>query len=163
MDLLGTPEVKLYNLQPKTSWIWERIVEIEARLARNNLLSPSKVHAMMELKETGYFIPNPPYWSNMAMSGGAGVDDDHRPFMERGVPIVHVIPSQFPRVWHKKSDNADAIKPEVSQDFARIFRILENVTWLFGKFYIFIKIKLLSLPPSAQGCQPLCAHLNFLC
>lgn len=30
-----------------------------------------------------------------------GVDDDHKPFLQRGVPVFHVIPIPFPDVWHK--------------------------------------------------------------
>lgn len=29
-----------------------------------------------------------------------GIDDDHRPFLQRGVPVFHVIPLPFPHVWH---------------------------------------------------------------
>ncbi|CAO3570825.1 unnamed protein product [Mortierella alpina] len=51
-----------------------------------------------------------------------GIDDDHRPFLERGVPIFHVIPSPFPTVWHTLSDNADVISEEVVEGWANIFR-----------------------------------------
>ena len=38
-------------------------------------------------------------------NGGGGmffgaVGDDHEPFLHRGVPVVHLIPLPFPRVWH---------------------------------------------------------------
>ncbi|KAK5985541.1 Glutaminyl-peptide cyclotransferase [Trichostrongylus colubriformis] len=33
------------------------------------------------------------------------VGDDHLPFMKRGVPILHLIPRPFPRVWHTAEDN----------------------------------------------------------
>lgn len=42
-------------------------------------------------------------------NGRTGIDDDHRPFKELGVPIVHVIPVPFPKVWHKQTDNEKAI------------------------------------------------------
>ncbi|KAF9357078.1 hypothetical protein BGX26_004287 [Mortierella sp. AD094] len=51
-----------------------------------------------------------------------GIDDDHRPFMEKGVPILHVIPIPFPDVWHRLNDNADAVTPEVAEGWAYIFR-----------------------------------------
>ena len=28
------------------------------------------------------------------------ISDDHLPFLDRGVPILHLIPSPFPSVWH---------------------------------------------------------------
>lgn len=52
------------------------------------------------------------------------VDDDHRPFFEKGVNIVHVIPQPFPKVWHTIHDDASAIDEEVVKDFALIFRVV---------------------------------------
>ncbi|CAH8567525.1 unnamed protein product [Dicrocoelium dendriticum] len=43
-------------------------------------------------------------------------DDDHTPFMERGVPILHLIPSPLPEVWHRLSDNATNIDWDSSMD-----------------------------------------------
>ena len=28
------------------------------------------------------------------------IDDDHAPFLKRGVPVLHLIPYPFPDVWH---------------------------------------------------------------
>lgn len=32
-----------------------------------------------------------------------GIEDDHIPFIKQGVPVLHVIPSPFPNVWHRLS------------------------------------------------------------
>ncbi|KAJ3195083.1 hypothetical protein HK101_001125 [Irineochytrium annulatum] len=117
LDLLGTPEIKLTNLQAKTTWAWNRLVDVESRLADITLLSTKHVRKMRRTGEAGYFVPGDSY-----MYPG-GVDDDHRPFMQRGVPIVHVIPATFPSVWHKQSDNAKAISADTVKDFAKIFRV----------------------------------------
>ncbi|KAK6050311.1 peptidase, M28 family [Cooperia oncophora] len=37
------------------------------------------------------------------------VEDDHIPFMKRGVPILHLIPVPFPRVWHTAGDNESVL------------------------------------------------------
>lgn len=37
----------------------------------------------------------------------SGIDDDHRPFMEKGVPIIHLISEPFPSVWHTLRDDFD--------------------------------------------------------
>ncbi|KAJ3416722.1 hypothetical protein HDV05_000552 [Chytridiales sp. JEL 0842] len=118
LDLLGTSEVKLVNMNRPTTWAWEKLVEIENRLLQQGLLSEAHRKTMVKSGEPGYFIPG-----ETPFMGLHGIDDDHRPFRDRGVPIVHVIPPQFPSVWHKESDNGDAISPVVIQDFARIFRI----------------------------------------
>lgn len=46
------------------------------------------------------------------------VEDDHVPFMRRGVPILSLLASPFPKVWHTIDDNYEAI------DFAKTRRIL---------------------------------------
>lgn len=33
------------------------------------------------------------------------MEDDHIPFLKNGVPIVHLIPKKFPRIWHTKKDD----------------------------------------------------------
>lgn len=51
------------------------------------------------------------------------VEDDHIPFMKRGVNIVHVIPSPFPSVWHKDSDNAAALHHPTIHNLNKIFTV----------------------------------------
>lgn len=46
------------------------------------------------------------------------VEDDHVPFMRRGVPILSLLAHPFPKVWHTVDDNYEAI------DFARTRMIL---------------------------------------
>lgn len=41
--------------------------------------------------------------------------------MKRGVPIVHAIVSPFPEVWHKLTDNEDAIDHQSVSDLLKIF------------------------------------------
>lgn len=43
-----------------------------------------------------FFVPRTGYEHNM----GGRIDDDHRPFLEKGVNVLHVIASPFPQVWH---------------------------------------------------------------
>lgn len=71
-----------------------------------------------------------------AIGERSNVEDDHIPFKNLQVPIVHVIPLPFPKVWHKKSDNKDAIDTNgsispvllpafiVVNDLALIFRVV---------------------------------------
>ena len=58
-----------------------------------------------------------------ALFGGSGIDDDHKPFERRGVPILHIIASPFPRVWHTMNDNANAIDYEEVEKLNTILRI----------------------------------------
>ena len=65
-------------------------------------------------KETSYF--------NSRQTFGY-IEDDHIPFMKRDVMILHIIPSPFPSVWHKDSDNADALHHPTINNLNKIFKI----------------------------------------
>lgn len=44
---------------------------------------------------TQYFNPSP---------STINIEDDHIPWLRRGVPIIHLIPAPFPSVWHTSRD-----------------------------------------------------------
>ncbi len=47
------------------------------------------------------------------------------------VPIIHIIPAPFPRVWHKVSDNMSAIDKNTVQNFKKILMV-----FLYEYFYL---------------------------
>jgi hypothetical protein len=49
---------------------------------------------------------------------GGFVQDDHVPFMQRGVDILHIIPSPFPRVWHEMIDDGEHLDIPTVEDWA---------------------------------------------
>ena len=51
------------------------------------------------------------------------IEDDHLPFMQRGVKILHLIPYPFPSVWHTQNDNLAAIDLEVIDNFSKIMNV----------------------------------------
>ncbi|KAM7535673.1 hypothetical protein Aperf_G00000094172 [Anoplocephala perfoliata] len=50
--------------------------------------------------------PYPSYFSTASYSG---IEDDHIPFLKRGVPVLHLIPAPFPPQWHRVTDTIDNI------------------------------------------------------
>ena len=48
------------------------------------------------------------------------VEDDHVPFMNRGVDILHIIPSPFPSVWHTMADTGGNLDIPTVDDWAKI-------------------------------------------
>lgn len=52
----------------------------------------------------------------------ANVQDDHVPFLQRNVPILHLITLPFPGNWHKMTDNGDNI------DFKTVHRLMKIFT-----------------------------------
>uniref|UniRef100_A0A3Q1GG13 Glutaminyl-peptide cyclotransferase n=1 Tax=Acanthochromis polyacanthus TaxID=80966 RepID=A0A3Q1GG13_9TELE len=89
LDLIGAPSPRFGNQFPSTTPWLTRLQSIEKRLHSLNLLvdHPNSVE---------YFWPNRPVGS---------IQDDHLPFLDRGVRVLHLIPSPFPSVWHTFDDD----------------------------------------------------------
>lgn len=51
---------------------------------------------------------------------GGFVEDDHIPFMSRGVEILHIIPSPFPHVWHEITDDAEHLDMDTVEDWTML-------------------------------------------
>lgn len=51
------------------------------------------------------------------------VEDDHIPFLKRGVPILHLITVPFPRVWHTANDNENALDYPTIDHLVSIVRV----------------------------------------
>lgn len=83
------------------------LVDAEQRMNKMDLLSQNH-------KGKKYF---------QARASPSYVEDDHIPFMKRGVPILHIIPKQFPSVWHKLSDNMSALDFNTIADLNKILRV----------------------------------------
>lgn len=48
------------------------------------------------------------------------MEDDHIPFMARGVEVLHIIPSPFPRVWHTINDDGEHLDLSVVEDWGKM-------------------------------------------
>ncbi|KAI4250096.1 MAG: hypothetical protein L6R40_000268 [Gallowayella cf. fulva] len=51
---------------------------------------------------------------------GGMIGDDHVPFMERGVEVLHIIPTPFPRVWHNREDDGAHLDLPTVADWSRL-------------------------------------------
>lgn len=92
LDLLGAPNPDIYNSFPQTKHIHTRMVEIERKITAAGLFKS---------KRNNYFQPPD--------VRGHFVQDDHLPFLKRKVPVLHVIPVPFPKVWHKITDTLENV------------------------------------------------------
>ena len=56
-------------------------------------------------------------------------------FFTSGVPILHLIVTPFPSVWHKAGDNANAIDWDDTEDLNKILRVFVaeylQVCWIW--------------------------------
>ncbi|KAJ7074122.1 glutaminyl-peptide cyclotransferase-like protein [Mycena amicta] len=104
LDLLGAanPLIRSYNLD--TAWLFDALVSAENRLGESGAFTYSKEQEMAAGKWSSFF-----YKRTSASMNYGGIGDDHLPFQERGVDILHLITAPFPAVWHSTRDDASAL------------------------------------------------------
>lgn len=85
------------------------MAKIEQRMRTMGLLEaqPARPFLPDAEKMTSQFYPS-------------GIGDDHQPFMARGVPILHLITSPFPSVWHTMADDGPHLDMPTTRDWAKI-------------------------------------------
>ncbi|OWF51456.1 glutaminyl-peptide cyclotransferase-like [Mizuhopecten yessoensis] len=112
LDLIGSTDVTFTSFFPQTEDLFEYLVKVEETLTEKKFLNSTGLERRQKLFHSSRY------------SGfmGGGIEDDHKPFEKRGVPILHLISYPFPKVWHKMSDNGKAIDYAVTENFNRIFR-----------------------------------------
>ncbi|XP_053677508.1 glutaminyl-peptide cyclotransferase-like [Anopheles nili] len=115
LDLLGMPEPNFYSYFPETENWYLQLISAERRLDElGHLENYSTSSVSPAQKSIAYFKPHS-YLSH--------IEDDHIPFLRRGVPILHVIPSPFPDVWHKLEDNGDIVDVPTVRNLIKIFSV----------------------------------------
>jgi hypothetical protein len=119
LDLLGAIDPHVPSYFPNTHWAYQGMAKLESRMRELGLLST---------KPRNPFLPESDKSADRFRSGGF-VADDHIPFMIRGVPILHVIPTPFPTTWHTMDDDADHLDPDSIDDWAKIITAF-TAEWL---------------------------------
>lgn len=60
------------------------------------------------------------------------VRDDHIPFQLANVPILHLIPHPFPKVWHRMDDDLSNVNYETVQRLATVLKLFLLNLFHFG-------------------------------
>ena len=107
-DLLGAAGPRIPIFFRSTGHLHGLLAQIERRLDKNQWLWPPGTQ-------------HPPIFQSYMSSGM--VQDDHIPFLERGVPILHLIPYPFPSVWHTARDNQQALDRETMDAWSKLARV----------------------------------------
>ncbi|NWX12591.1 QPCT cyclotransferase, partial [Aegotheles bennettii] len=107
LDLIGAPDPVFPNYFPRTVRWLQRLQLIEEELHNMNLL---KNHFV----ERQYF--------QTTLHRGL-VEDDHVPFLLRGVPVLHLIPSPFPAVWHTMEDTEENLDKTTIDNLSKILQV----------------------------------------
>lgn len=106
LDLLGSRNPKVPSYYKVTHWAYKKMADLEKRLRDHSLFGSSGSSWFYDLDK-----------SNDQWMGGM-IGDDHVPFMARGVDVLHLIPSPFPPVWHKMSDDGEHLDIDTTEDWA---------------------------------------------
>lgn len=112
LDLLGSSNPTVPSYFQTTHWAYQAMADLELRLKKlGKFKSTSKNPFLPDAdKDDSRFRPS--------MMG-----DDHLPFLERGVEILHLIPSPFPVVWHNQRgvpDDGEHLDMDVVEDWTSI-------------------------------------------
>jgi hypothetical protein len=110
LDLLGSATPNVPSAFLPTHWAYRAIANIEHRMRQLHLL---------ESNPRTPFLPDSD--KEASRFGRGMVEDDHIPFMYRGVPILHMIATPFPHVWHTIDDDGAHLDMPTVRDWARIF------------------------------------------
>jgi hypothetical protein len=108
LDLIGGANPKFYNFFDETKQDYKSMVYIEKAMRNSNLFEGTKYKNNKPM-----FVDSPRY---------SGIEDDHIPFLKRGIPILHLIPSPFPRVWHKAEDDEKHLDMITIMNLNKVFR-----------------------------------------
>lgn len=107
LDLIGAPRPRFGNHFANTARWLSRLQNIERRLHRLGQL-------VEHPNEVQYFWPNIPV---------SPVEDDHRPFLNKGVRVLHLIPTPFPSVWHTFDDNEQNLDRPTIQNLNKVMQV----------------------------------------
>ncbi|KAM3931213.1 glutaminyl-peptide cyclotransferase [Leptodactylus fuscus] len=107
LDLIGAANPIFPNYFQNTVRWFNRLQSIERRLHNLGLL---KDHPSENL----YFVSS---------LRARQVDDDHVPFLQRGVPVLHLIPSPFPDVWHTFEDNEENLDSSTIDNLNKMLQV----------------------------------------
>jgi glutaminyl-peptide cyclotransferase len=93
LDLLGAPQPLIQSAFADTHWLFDALAGAEARLRDAGLLlGPGGQKSVKPF--VSWFL------ARTANQYVGHIEDDHVPFVKRGVSTLHVISNPFPRVWH---------------------------------------------------------------
>lgn len=121
-DLVGAADNKFFNFFPQTSLQFkvfffffffisvlsflQELVYMSRALKKANLLHENSL-SKTYFGDTFY---------------GGPIEDDHLPFLNRGVPVLHLISGVFPSVWHQPTDDVAHLDWNTVEDLTAIFR-----------------------------------------
>lgn len=106
LDLLGDRAPRVPSYFKTTHWAYKRLAILEAHFRDLSAFTSSGKSWFPD------FNKDEERWM------GGMVQDDHVPFMARGVEVLHLIPTPFPRVWHQMDDDGEHLDMKTVADWS---------------------------------------------
>ncbi|XP_074844641.1 glutaminyl-peptide cyclotransferase isoform X1 [Carettochelys insculpta] len=107
LDLIGASNPTFPNFFPSTARWYNRLQAIEQQLHRLGLLKNHPYERQYFRGKTALYL----------------TEDDHVPFLVRGVQVLHLIPSPFPKVWHTMEDNEENLNKPTIDNLNKILHV----------------------------------------
>ena len=130
LDLLGSANPVIHSWFKNTGWLFDEFLLSEKKLGEAGVLWSSQNGSGTNYESTkneifstmrSFFIDR--MNSNYGYHTLGGIEDDHLPFLKAGIPVVHLIASPFPEVWHTLKDDKSALDLDTIKAWALIVRL----------------------------------------
>lgn len=110
LDLLGSPDdLTIPSWFKLTHPAYQNMAKIEQRLRKLGLFKSTEGRTWLPDKDKKH---DDGFHMQMYMQ------DDHIPFIAKGVQVLHLIPQRFPSVWHHATDDGDHLDMPSVEDWA---------------------------------------------
>ncbi|KAI4139390.1 MAG: hypothetical protein L6R39_006309 [Caloplaca ligustica] len=116
LDLLGAQNPNVPSYFKTTHWAYRKMADLERRLRSLSLFE--SVSKGASKRDTSPFLPDFDKKGDRWLGGA--IEDDHIPFMDRGVEVLHLIPTPFPRVWHTREDDGAHLHIPTVRDWSKL-------------------------------------------
>ena len=141
LDLLGAKDPKIPSYFKTTHWVYARMAHLEARLRHQGLFKSCpkcigrheaetnrnfkiRQKALSDIKKGRNSAESPWFFEREKNESDSWAErrtiDDHLPFIDRDVEILHIIPEPFPSVWHTMKDDGKHLDINTVGDWASL-------------------------------------------
>ncbi|CAH7686205.1 glutaminyl-peptide cyclotransferase [Phakopsora pachyrhizi] len=121
LDLIGSNDTVITNHFQNTGDLYDLWQAAEERMLRetgSHPISSSGNNGTITGRKS-FFVKR----NSQSETFSQPIEDDHLPFQKEGVPILHLISSPFPTVWHQNSDDRTALDLRVLREWSMLGQI----------------------------------------
>ncbi|EAW10295.1 glutaminyl-peptide cyclotransferase family protein [Aspergillus clavatus NRRL 1] len=121
LDLLGSKDPSIQSYFATTHWAYQKLAALEKRLRDLKQFKSSSGGS----SGASWFVDHAK--NEHQLNVYSGIQDDHLPFLARGVEVLHIIdysPTRrtgFPAVWHTIDDDGEHLDLETVEDWSMLF------------------------------------------